>query len=107
MGSPDIKEELEPAIPVRILHYKELCRRFLDLGIVLSHNGGWVDFFRLAKRGPVHPSYAELFRAMPEPALKALALAFASGRITQLDMFKAFTTGNPPPDIFIPVNASP
>lgn len=99
MGSLDVEEESEPAIPVRILHYKELCRRFLDLGIVLSHNGGWVDFFRLAKRGPVHTIYAQLFKAMPEPVFDAIAKALADGRLTPIYVFQAFTTGSPLPDI--------
>lgn len=103
MEFPETKEESEPAAPVKILHYNELRHCFLDLGIVLLERGKWVDFYRLAKRGPIHPSYIDFFTAMPESALKALSLALLDGRLTQFALFKAFTTGSPPPDILIPV----
>jgi hypothetical protein len=98
--------EAEPtpsSSPIRVLSLAALRYRFMDLGIVLLENGSYVDFYRLAKRGPVHPSYGDFFRNMPEPQLHALEKAFASGRFTAMEMFRAFTTGIPSPDVLISV----
>lgn len=95
--------ELAPSPPARILSLEAVGYGFMDLGIVLLENANLVDFYRLAKRGPVHASYGEFFRNMTEAQWHALKEVFASGRFTAMEMFKAFTHGTPPPDVLIPV----
>ncbi len=104
MGQPEIADDGEEADEeitgrVKILTPKQLNDELLDCGVFLK-NFIWVDFYRISKKGPVHPSYVELFKAMTDKKMQILKQALANNTLSQQHMFVMFTSGVPSPNEF-------